>query len=187
MFHHVSVRTWLTAIAIKYAQIYILAVEPWRPRIMPELRTIEIDLDVHKLIEAERETFAEPPNNVLRRLLKIDTGASAPRQVPHETAGAWTGKRVTLPAGTLVRMEYRGQTHRGEIRDSSWLVDGRRFESPSAAAGGVARTKHGRRPSLDGWKYWHAQRPGESGWTSIDALRQRPSRAVPIHSQGIST
>ena len=38
----------------------------------PVWTSIEIDLDVRKRIEAERQEFEETPNDVLRRLLKID-------------------------------------------------------------------------------------------------------------------
>ncbi len=142
---------------------------------MSELRTIEIDLEVHKLIEAQRLSFSEPPNTVLRRLLKL--GGLAPGALASEfSAGAWTGKGVNLPVGTQLRMQYRGKEHRGEIQESCWIIEGHRFKSPSAAAGGVATTKDGRRPSLDGWKYWHIKRPGDPGWTSLDVLRQRAAR-----------
>lgn len=126
------------------------------------------------LIETERKSFAEAPNTVLRRLLNLK---SAP-QVQHAVngtadRGAWTGKGVKLPSGTEVRMEYRGKEHRGVIQDSDWVVDGKRFKSPSAAAGGVALTKDGSNPSLDGWKYWQIKRPGESDWVALGTLRQR--------------
>jgi hypothetical protein len=143
---------------------------------MSDLRTIEIDLDIHKLIEAQRLSFSEPPNSVLRRLLKL-AGSAPSALATDSSAGAWTGKGVTLPSGTQLRMQYRGKEHRGEIQDSCWIVDGHRFKSPSAAAGGVATTKDGRRPSLDGWKYWHIKRSGDPGWTSLDLLRQRAARA----------
>jgi len=143
---------------------------------MAETKTIEIDLDVHKLIESSRETFSEPPNTVLRRLLELgESGSPQPQRDP--SRGAWTGKGVLLPDGTELRMQYRGQEHRGVIRDSVWLIEGRRFNSPSAAAGGVARTKDGRRPSLDGWKYWHVKRPGDPGWRALDSLRARHAHA----------
>jgi hypothetical protein len=68
-------------------------------------------------------------------------------------------------------MEYRGKEHRGVIQDSAWLVDGKTFKSPSAAAGGVAQTKDGTKPSLDGWKYWQIKRPGDSDWIALATLR----------------
>ena len=35
------------------------------------MRTIEVDFDIHQLIELERRSFEETPNDVLRRLLRL--------------------------------------------------------------------------------------------------------------------
>lgn len=145
---------------------------------MTQLRSIEIDFDVHKRIEAERKSFAESPNDVLRRLLEIEPQegghvaiASPPASAPK--ARPWWGKGVTLPHGTELRMEYNGRLHSGRIDDGRWFVEGKSFNSPSAAAGGVAMTKSGNRPSLDGWEYWHVRLPGEHDWTPLSALRRK--------------
>ena len=142
---------------------------------MSEIATIEIDFDIHKRIEMERQSFTESPNDVLRRLL----GLGPPTK--HETrlenhVGAWSGKGVTLPAGTRLRMEYRGNTHLGEIRDGAWFLEGKRFTSPSAAAGGVALTKAGNKASLDGWRYWWVKRPSDADWVSLSSLRKTRKR-----------
>jgi hypothetical protein len=141
------------------------------------MRTIEIDFDVHKLIEAERTSFDEPENVALRRLLKLPHASSVRSSsiVSAVATGAWSGKGVKLPAGTELRMEYRGNEHRGVIENAEWVIAGMHFKSPSAAAGGVAETKAGTRPSLDGWKYWHVKRPGDPSWLSLEALRRRES------------
>lgn len=148
-------------------------------------RTIEIDFDVHKRIEAERSGFAETPNDVLRRLLGI--GAAAARKAPRAPASApqsegfgraWNGKGVTLPGGTELRMDYRGQVLTGVIRDGKWVVEGREFSSPSGAAGEMCRTKSGQKTSLDGWRYWQAKRPGEDRWTPISTLRPEHLRII---------
>ena len=140
-----------------------------------QYRTIEIDIDVHKCIEAERRSFAETPNDVLRRKFRIvDTASQARRSETPESRGrSWSGKGVTLPHGTEVRMEYNGKKYFGRIDDGEWLVEGKRFRSPSAAAGGVALTKAGKHPSLDGWIYWELKRPGDQDWTPINSLRRQ--------------
>ncbi|RWK27511.1 hypothetical protein [Mesorhizobium sp.] len=138
---------------------------------MTEMRTIEIDIDVHKLIETSRTSFAETPNAVLRRLLDLGAPSATGSNGTKLHGRAWTGKGVTLPAGTELRMEYRGREHRGVIENAAWVVEGQRFKSPSAAAGAVAITKSGSRPSLDGWKYWQIKRPGDDGWIGLDTLR----------------
>lgn len=142
---------------------------------MSTFRSIEIDLDVHKCLEAERRGFDETPNDVLRRLLKLKPNAKRPNGADSDpTAGGrpWSGKGVTLPHGTLLRMEYNGKGHSGQIDNGEWLVEGSRFNSPSAAAGGVARTRAGKPPSLDGWGYWQVKRPGDARWLPISALRE---------------
>jgi hypothetical protein len=140
---------------------------------MPDLRTIEIDFDVHKIIELERSSFSETPNEVLRRLLRVNGASSAPKVVPDTNAGRpWAGKGVTLPHGTDLRMEYNGRRYTGTIDNGEWVVEGERFKSPSAAAGGVALTKDGKRTNLDGWIYWYAKRPGDTDWVSIKQLRR---------------
>lgn len=142
---------------------------------MSQMRNITIDFDIHKLIVNESRNFAETPNTVLRRLLGLSelkeqtNGHSKEEHSPIK--GAWTGKGVTLPAATKLRLEYRGHQHFGVIKDASWFVDGEYYKSPSAAAGGCARTKKGTRPSLDGWNYWQVKRPGDERWLSLKALR----------------
>ena len=133
-----------------------------------ELRTIEIDFEVHKRIELERQSFAESPNAVLRRLLQIE---GPPPTIPRE-GRPWAGKGVTLPHGTELRMEYNGRVHTGVIQNGAWVVEGDIYSSPSAAAGGVARTKSGKSTSLDGWIYWQAKRPGDAEWAGIATLRR---------------
>lgn len=138
---------------------------------MTELRTIEIDFEVHKRIEAERQSFAETPNAVLHRLLEID-GQTLSAPTSPGTGRPWAGKGVTLPHGTELRMDYNGRVHTGVIQNGAWMVEGGQYRSPSAAAGGVARTKDGKRTSLDGWMYWQAKRPGDAEWTGIRELRR---------------
>lgn len=136
---------------------------------MSDMRTIEIDFDVHKRIETERKSFSETPNAVLRRLLGIGNERPVERQ-PGD-GRAWSGKGVVLPHGTELRMDYNGRQHSGRIDNGVWLVEGKKFKSPSAAAGGVALTKDGRRTSLDGWIYWQVKRPGDLDWIPIKRLR----------------
>ena len=144
---------------------------------MSSLRSTQIDIDVHKCIEAGRESFGESQNDILRRLLGLSPkkrpNGARPAVQTNKNAKAWFGKGITLPHGTQLRMEYNGHRHLGEIRDGEWLVEGKRFRSPSAAAGGVARTRAGKRPSLDGWIYWHVKRPTDGQWILLKAVREQ--------------
>lgn len=144
------------------------------------MRSIEIDFDVHKKIELERRGFHETPNEVLRRLLGLvqkapPSGASVEKNDASSSftpiARGWSGKGVWLIEGTKVRMDYNGRTYNGEIQDGRWLVAGKTFTSPSAAAGGVAITKAGKHPQLDGWNYWKVQFPNDDKWIPLAELR----------------
>jgi hypothetical protein len=138
---------------------------------MSKMRSIEIDLDVHKCIELARRDFAESDNDVLRRLLGVDGGEAALIACA-QSGVAWSGKGVTLPHGTRARMEYNGRAHRGVIENGEWVIGESRFKSPSAAASGVARTRAGTSPSLDGWIYWSVKRPDDTKWVLLNSLRE---------------
>ena len=142
---------------------------------MNGFKTIEIDFDIHKKIELERRSFSEPQYIALRRLLGLpephDSGEGSPTVVATANGRAWSGKRVTLPHGTKVRMLYNDRLHNGQILDGFWVIEGRKYTSPSGAAGGVAVTKAGGKTRLDGWIYWEAQIPGETNWVPIEKLR----------------
>lgn len=141
---------------------------------MKEIRTIEIDFDVHKVIEAERRSFSETANTVLRRLLRLPESDNAFEPAPASSGNekAWSEKGVTLPHGTEVRMSYNGQLYEGQIRDGKWVIGNKEFNSPSGAASGIAVTKRGKRTRLDGWMYWEVLIPSESNWTPLKILRR---------------
>jgi hypothetical protein len=143
---------------------------------MAQYRTIEVDFDVHKVIESERRSFDDPPNAALRRLLKIDDPhepPSPPKDLVPPAGRPWSDSGVVLPHGTLVRMRYgRDQLFQGEIADRQWVVDGRSFDSPSGAASELAVTKRGVKTKLNGWNYWEVKRSGDAQWVRLDTLRK---------------
>ena len=139
---------------------------------MGHTRTIEIDFDVHKRLEAERTSFSESANETLRRLLGIKTNPINILDVGAPNTRPWSWKGVELPHGTELKMDYNGSQYLGIVKNGVWVVENEEFNSPSAAAGGVARTKDGKSTSLDGWNYWFVKAPGQSRWTSINKLRK---------------
>lgn len=140
---------------------------------MSDLRAIEIDFDVNKLIELERQSFAETPNDVLRRLLKLPDRKNQPGKQSTPQGRPWSGMGVVLTTGTDLRMKYNGTLHLGRIENGTWVVENKEFSSPSAAASGVARTKSGRATTLDGWEYWEVKRPSDLHWMPIKTLRDQ--------------
>ena len=136
---------------------------------MANLRTIEIDFDIHKKIEAERMNFEESPNAVLRRLLKLPVERSAKKT---GDGLHWQGSGVSLAHGTIARMEYSGVRYEAKIVDGKWSAEGQSFDTPSGAASAIATTKDGSMTKLNGWHYWKVQRPGTATWVRLMDLRK---------------
>jgi hypothetical protein len=142
------------------------------------MKVIEIDFDIHRLIELERCGFDEPENSALRRLLKLPEteavkGADTHSSAGKPTNGAWSWKGVSLPAGTELRMDYGGQEVRGVIENGKWMLNGTAYNSPSDAASSSVKTKDRTRPNLNGWLYWQVRRPGDTGWRMLQSLKPR--------------
>ncbi|WP_323784620.1 hypothetical protein [Thalassovita sp.] len=138
-----------------------------------QTKTIEIDFDIHKLIEAERRSFDEPEYAALRRLLDLPE-AVAPVEADAVSEGRpFIQDGVSIPHGSLARMEYlRGsQVYEGQFLDGYLVVEGKKFSSLSSAAAAVAVTKDGTTPSLNGWLYWQAKFPGQNQWRALSDLR----------------
>ena len=131
-------------------------------------RTIKIDFDIYQLIVLEKRDFDEPDTVALRRLLGLPVVTDNGPSEPHAGRGlAWTGKGVTLPHGTKLKMTYRGHDHFGEIIEEKWGVEGNAYSTPSQAAKGVSGGV-----SLNGWIYWYVKRPTDTDWLPIDDLRR---------------
>ena len=137
-----------------------------------EMRSIEIDFEVHQKIEIERKSFSESPNESLRRLLGLGTPSDQTPSAAQTDGRAWSGKGVTLPHGTELRMDYNGVEYRGTIDDGKWACGNGLHAGPSPAAAAVASTKRGKTPSLNGWMYWQAKKPGSSTWVPINEFRR---------------
>lgn len=134
------------------------------------MNTIEIDFDVFKKLTGMRETESTTYNDVLRRILGL-TANKAKDQQP-ETAsvsasGSWTTKGVTFPAGTEFRAAYKGRTIQGRVEVGALAVNGKRYESPSAAACAVTGN------SVNGWIFWECKLPGKTSWQILKSLQKR--------------
>ncbi|MBI5311699.1 MAG: hypothetical protein HZB28_00905 [Methylocystis sp.] len=138
-----------------------------------QLRPIEVDVDVYRFLESRRTSFTQSHNDILRAIAGLKSIALAPQSPAGDSDhGDWSWKGVTLPNGTKLRMSYNGQTHSGEVVQGAWHVGGAIYRTPSAAAGGVARSRKGTPVSLDGWGYWEIKKPGSDRWIRIEKLRK---------------
>lgn len=127
------------------------------------MTSIEIDFDVFKELTSRRTSERETYNDVLRKLLKLDTKNITSTQAEGEE---WTTKGVCFPNGTEFRATYRGKTYHGRIESGKFFVDGKQYNSPSPAA--VAITGH----SANGWIFWKCRLPGDDVWRILTSLRK---------------
>jgi hypothetical protein len=129
--------------------------------------TIEVDFDVFKALTMRRPSEEVTENDVLRQLLGLPSqnGAALTPGVP--TPGAWVTKGVRFPSGTEFRAVYKGQTHLARVENGALVLNGKRFDSPSAAAMSITGNK-----PVNGWTFWQCRLPGQAGWKMIKALRK---------------
>jgi hypothetical protein len=139
---------------------------------MQQLQKIDIDFDIHRMIEGERESFDEPPYIALRRLLKLPPPKAAPASKT-SSGIPWSDDGVTIPHGSMARMEYgRGsQLYEGQFLNGKLVVNGVPYDTLSAASDALAVTKSGKKTSLNGWLYWKVQFPNETTWRSLNEMR----------------
>ena len=145
---------------------------------MSNFTQIEIDIEVHKSIEQARLSFSESSNEVLRRILGLE---SAPTATSQHIAGAdakseqpWFGKGVELPHGTQLRMDYNGTIYTAEIIRGGWYIDGVAIQekTPSGAAIAAVEAATGKRVSLNGWVNWEAKLPNSNRWRQLSGMRK---------------
>jgi Protein of unknown function (DUF2924) len=126
--------------------------------------TIDVDFEVFKALTARRPTEEVTENDVLRELLRLPR-QSAPPKPDRPAPDDWVTKGVRLPAGTELRAVYKGQTHLARVVAGALNLNGRRFDSLSAAA--MSITQH----PVNGWTFWQCRLPGQSRWAGLKELR----------------
>ena len=125
--------------------------------------TIEIDFDVWKELTRLRGTESVTYNDVLREVLRLGPGTATDAA---NCSGAWTVKGVTFPEGTEFLTQYKGQKISGRVEGGALVIDGKRYDSPSAAAMSVTGF------NVNGWRFWTCKRPGDPSFASMEAYRK---------------
>jgi hypothetical protein len=131
------------------------------------MMNIEIDFDVFKELTNRRTSEGVTYNDVLRELLRLEpskTTATSPNIAV--SAGAWTTKGVTFPPGTEFRATYKGRAIFGKVESGFFVVNGKQFDSPSAAAVSITGNM------VNGWIFWECRFPGRTSWQIIKTLRK---------------
>ncbi len=131
------------------------------------MRTIEIDFEVFKAITARRPSEDVTENDVLRELFGLPRRKPATPAAPAPiAANDWVAKGVRFPAGTDFRAVHKGQTYLARVQGGALVLNGKRYDSPSAAAVAVTGS------AVNGWRFWEARMPGDSAWKMIESLRR---------------
>lgn len=127
---------------------------------------IDVDFDVYKALTARRASEDVTENDVLRELLRLSPRKGASASAPGPTsAGEWVTKGVRFPAGTELRAKYKGRTYLAKVETGALVLNGERFDSPSAAAMSITGKP------VNGWTFWEGRPPGKTSWQIIKVLR----------------
>ncbi|MES2622397.1 MAG: hypothetical protein V4615_16215 [Bacteroidota bacterium] len=117
---------------------------------MEKQTTIVIDLDVFKALHAHINYINEPLNDVLRRLLGLNSKSTEKSETTPTNTKMFTGiKGVLFPIGMKLTGKYLGNTYEAVIVRSGLQIGTRHFGSPSGAANSFCNG------ATDGWKFWH--------------------------------
>ena len=130
------------------------------------MRTIEVDFDVFKALTLRRPSEDVSENDVLRQLLGLPAKRAAPSPAPASAEGEWLTKGVRFPAGTEFRATYKGQTYLARVEGGALVLNGKRYDSPSAAAMSITGNP------VNGWTFWEARVPGQAGWKLTKSYRK---------------
>jgi hypothetical protein len=133
---------------------------------MKKSSTIEIDLDLYKLIEAERQSFDESENDILRRLLNLEQ-KQTPIVKHSGSQGVDIGSGVFLPDGTILKKRFKGNLYEFKVENGKIWVNGKGYTSASGAAVAVTGS------SVNGWIFWKVKRPDDIDFRLLDDLRKR--------------
>lgn len=132
------------------------------------MRTIDIDLDVHKKIEAARTSLSQTENSILRSLLNIGPLESKDDTM-RENGGTKPGllaRGTLIPDGTELRSTLRGTVHRAKVRNGKIEFNGEEYHTPSAA--GCEATGY----NTNGWVFWEYKDEVTGRWHKLDRLRK---------------
>lgn len=127
------------------------------------MQTVEIDFEVFKELTVRRESEETTYNDVIRKLLNLDTSNSV--KVAPKSSDTWVSKGVAFPIGTEFRVRYKGEMYYGEVEKKGLMVNGALANSPSDAAHLITGN------NVNGWRFWECKFPGHSNWQKIDNLR----------------
>ena len=131
------------------------------------MEIIEIDFQAYKQLTMLRDNEDVTYNDVIRDLLGLQPINDITLSPSPNGKIDWIVKGVRFPHGTPFRMHFKSIRHSAIVNDGALELDGKRFNSPSAAAFYI--TNNG----VNGWIYWECKLSESSPWVIISSLRRR--------------
>jgi hypothetical protein len=128
--------------------------------------SIEIDFDVFKALTARRTSEDMTENDVLRQLFNLGKKGSSLTRIDSPAPDDWVTKGVRLPSGTDLRSTYKGKSYVARVISGALVLQGQRFDSPSAAAMSITGSP------VNGWTFWEYKLPGQDRWQILKSLRR---------------
>jgi hypothetical protein len=128
--------------------------------------SIEVDFDVFKALTARRASEDMTENDVLRQLFNLGKAADALTKTDSPAPDDWVTKGVRLPSATELRSTYKGKAYLARVNSGALVLQGRRFDSASAAAMSITGSP------VNGWTFWECKLPGQDRWQILKSLRR---------------
>jgi len=131
------------------------------------MTTIDVDFEVFKELTARRRSEDMTENEVLREVLGLAKPTQVTNLIPEANSGgvAWVSKGVSFPHGTQFRATHKGQQFTAIVKNGALELNGKRYTSPSAAAGAITGN------SVNGWQFWECLSPGNTKWKLAKNMR----------------
>lgn len=130
------------------------------------MHAIEVDFDAFKQLTVRRTTEDVSYNDVIRDLLGLDKAMETTKEATNSSPSDWVAKGVRFPVNTEFRANYKGQVRAGRVEGGALVLNGQRYNSPSAAAVAITGSP------VNGWRFWECRLPGKTTWQLIESLRR---------------
>jgi hypothetical protein len=131
-------------------------------------KTVEVSFETWKRLILLLKSPNDSEGVVIERLLDSVESSPKPRAV-------WRRDGAELPDGTELRKivlsdssyAKKGEVVTAKIEGGKIVVEGKAFDSPSAAA--FAIVNHG----INGWDFWQVKFPNSGEWIYLSKLRKK--------------
>jgi negative regulator of replication initiation len=141
-----------------------------------QIKKIDIDIEVYKLIESYRIDFNETENDILKRVLNQneypENNSNFIQEVNisqnlfiNKEGLFWKG--VLLKNGLKLRKLSKDKSYQATVINGRIIYNNQEFFSPSAAGVAASGT------SVNGWIFWDFFDDNSNSWKKLSELRKK--------------